>query len=259
MMSANFLSLALKNKYPNCELEAAGVHVGLPEGYQGSSEVGHLNMGAGRIVEQELKRMMDMIKDGTLFTAGPFKNAIDNCAGKKSALHLMGLVQDEGVHAHQDHLFAIMKHAKARGIKKVYIHFFSDGRDTPPRSSLGFIKETELKISEIGIGEIATLMGRYYAMDRSEKWELTDLAIRNVEHFERAKQVTAAQRAALDRALHSDQYWWASAEPWWSIEMIEAGAKELRDVVLSLSVSAATKRKAEELYKNILLSHFCSS
>ena len=108
----------------------------------------------------------------------------------------MGLVQDEGVHAHQDHLFAIMKHAKARGIKKVYIHFFSDGRDTPPRSSLGFIKETELKISEIGIGEIATLMGRYYAMDRSEKWELTDLAYNAIANAA-GRRADSAEKAVI--------------------------------------------------------------
>lgn len=162
--------------YPNTVLEAAGIYVGLPAGYQGSSEVGHLNMGAGRIVIQELKRIMDMIEDKSLFETPALKNAIENCISNNSSLHLMGLVQDEGVHAHQDHLYAIMKHAKEKGIKNIYVHFFSDGRDTPPRSALSFLKMLENKISEIGTGQIATLTGRYYAMDRGEKWNLTDMA-----------------------------------------------------------------------------------
>jgi 2,3-bisphosphoglycerate-independent phosphoglycerate mutase len=163
----------LKN-YPNTVLESSGVYVGLPAGYQGSSEVGHLNMGAGRIVVQELKRIMGMIEDKSLFETPAFKNAINNCLANNSSLHLMGLVQDEGVHAHQDHLYAIMKHAKEKGIKNVYVHFFSDGRDTPPRSALSFLKMLENKISEFQIGQIATLTGRYYTMDRGEKWSLTD-------------------------------------------------------------------------------------
>ncbi|MCX5783746.1 MAG: 2,3-bisphosphoglycerate-independent phosphoglycerate mutase, partial [Elusimicrobia bacterium] len=163
-------------KYPHTLLEACGVSVGLPQGYQGSSEVGHLNMGAGRIVVQELKRIMDLISDGSLFLAEPFKNAIDNCLEKNSTLHLMGLVQDEGVHAHEEHLFAIMRHARERDVKKLLIHFFSDGRDTPPQSAIEYVRKLENEIKEIGIGKIATLMGRYYAMDRSENWMLTDLA-----------------------------------------------------------------------------------
>lgn len=194
---------ALKKKYPNCALEAAGTAVGLPEGYQGSSEVGHLNMGAGRIVEQELKRIMDTIKDGTLFKSPPFKKAIDNCLAKNSTLHAMGLVQDEGVHAHQDHLFAIMRHAKEKGIKKIRIHFISDGRDTPPRSALGFMKEVELKISEIGVGEVATVMGRYYAMDRGEKWELVDKAYNALTRAEGIRVSTAQE--AITRAYSQDK------------------------------------------------------
>ncbi|MFH1619609.1 MAG: 2,3-bisphosphoglycerate-independent phosphoglycerate mutase [bacterium] len=184
---------ALKNKYPNCVLEAAGTAVGLPEGYQGSSEVGHLNMGAGRIVEQELKRIRDTIEDGTLFKSPPFKTAIGNCLKKNSALHVMGLVQDEGVHAHQDHLFAIMEHAKKNGVKKLYIHFFSDGRDTPPRSALSFLKEVELKTRETGFGEVATVMGRYYAMDRGEKWNLIDMAYNALTRAEGRKARTAEE------------------------------------------------------------------
>ena len=121
-------------QWPHTQIEASGEEVGLPAGYMGSSEVGHLNMGAGRIVVQELKRLKDTIEDGSLFKSTPFSAAIDNCVNNGKALHLMGLVQDEGVHAHQDHLFAIVKYAAEKGIKQVYIHVFADGRETIGRS-----------------------------------------------------------------------------------------------------------------------------
>ena len=163
-------------QYPHTQIEASGEQVGLPAGYMGSSEVGHLNMGAGRIVIQELKRLKDTIEDGSLFKSAPFAACIDNCVNNHKPLHIMGLVQDEGVHAHQDHLHAIMKYAAEKGIKQVYIHFFADGRDTPPKSSIGFIRTLEEKIKEYGVGQIATIQGRYYAMDRGEDWSLTDKA-----------------------------------------------------------------------------------
>jgi 2,3-bisphosphoglycerate-independent phosphoglycerate mutase len=155
-------------------------------------------MGAGRIVIQELKRIMDMIEDGTFFSRPALKAALDNCAAKGSALHLMGLVQDEGVHAHQDHMYAIMREAKKRGIKKVYIHFFADGRDTPPRSALSFLKMLEEVIKETGNSQVATIMGRYYAMDRGEKWALTDQAYNTITKAEGAKAASA--EAALTDA-----------------------------------------------------------
>ena len=163
-------------QYPHTQIEASGEQVGLPAGYMGSSEVGHLNMGAGRIVIQELKRLKDTIEDGSLFKSAPFAACIDNCVNNHKPLHIMGLVQDEGVHAHQDHLHAIMKYAAEKGIKQVYIHFFADGRDTPPKSSIGFIRTLEEKIKEYGVGQIATIQGRYYAMDRGEDWSLTNKA-----------------------------------------------------------------------------------
>ncbi|MBI4801313.1 MAG: 2,3-bisphosphoglycerate-independent phosphoglycerate mutase [Elusimicrobia bacterium] len=183
---------------PNTIIEAAGVSVGLPKGYQGSSEVGHLNMGAGRIVIQELKRIMDMIEDGTFFNCPALKNAIDNAVKNNSALHLLGLVQDEGVHAHQDHLYAIMRRAKKAGIKDIRIHFFSDGRDTPPRSALSFLKMLEEVIKEVPEAKIATIMGRYYAMDRGEKWALNDQAYNAIAKAEGAKAATADE--ALNNA-----------------------------------------------------------
>ena len=163
-------------QYPHTQIEASGEQVGLPAGYMGSSEVGHLNMGAGRIVIQELKRLKDTIEDGSLFKSAAFSACIDNCLKNNKPLHVMGLVQDEGVHAHQDHLFAILKYAAEKGIKNVYVHFFSDGRDTPPQSAVGFIRTLEDKMKEYGVGQIATIQGRYYAMDRGEAWSLTDKA-----------------------------------------------------------------------------------
>lgn len=163
-------------KYPHTLLTASGEGVGLPAGYMGSSEVGHLNMGAGRIVVQELKRLKDTIDDGSLFQAPAFKACIDNCVKTGAALHLMGLVQDEGVHAHQDHMFAIMDYAAKAGIKKVWLHFFGDGRDTPPRSDIGFARTLMEHAKKAGVGTAATIAGRYYNMDRSEDWALTDKA-----------------------------------------------------------------------------------
>lgn len=164
-------------KYPTTLLEPSGEAVGLPRGYQGSSEVGHLNMGAGRVVVQELKRLKDMIEGGTLFQSPALVAVMDNCVKNKKPLHLMGLIQDEGVHAHQDHLFAIMRHAKSLGVNEIYVHFFADGRDTPPRSALTYVKTLENEIKAIGAGKIATVIGRYYAMDRNESWNLVDVSL----------------------------------------------------------------------------------
>ncbi len=180
-------------QYPKTILESAGKVVGLPEGYQGSSEVGHLNMGAGRIVMQEVTRINEAMEQGYFFENHNFKNIINNCKKNNSALHLMGLVQDEGVHAHQDHLFKIMEYAKNANIKKLYIHFFSDGRDTPPRSALGFLHVLEEKIKEYQIGKVGTLMGRYYAMDRGENWQLTDQAYSALTNAEGIRDKTAQQ------------------------------------------------------------------
>jgi len=183
----------LLKQYPNTILEPAGEFVGLPKGYQGSSEVGHLNMGAGRIVIQELKRIMDMIEDGSFFKCPALRNAIDNAVRNGSTLHLMGLVQDEGVHAHQDHMYAIIRHAQKAGVKNIRIHFFADGRDTPPRSALSFLKMLEEVIEEIPSAKIATIMGRYYAMDRGEKWALNDQAYNAITKGEGAKAASAEE------------------------------------------------------------------
>ncbi len=167
----------LKSRYPWTLLDASGEPVGLPDGYQGSSEVGHLNMGAGRIVIQELKRIDDGLTDGTLFQVDEWKRLIDNWKNNNSQLHFLGLLQDEGVHAHQEHLFKIMRRARREFPEgRIVIHPFLDGRDTPPRSSAEYIAKLQKVMEEVGNCTIGTVMGRYYGMDRSKNWGLTDQA-----------------------------------------------------------------------------------
>ena len=164
-------------KYPWTLLDAAGEPVGLPQGYQGSSEVGHLNMGAGRIVIQELKRIDDGLSTGELFKSPKWITLIENWKGNKSRLHLLGLLQDEGVHAHQEHLFKIMRRARSEYPEgKIILHPFLDGRDTPPRSTLEYIAKLRTVMDEVKGCAIGTVMGRYYGMDRSRNWRLTDIA-----------------------------------------------------------------------------------
>ena len=168
---------ALKAKYPWSKIETSGEAVGLPNGFQGSSEVGHLNMGAGRIVIQELKRIDEGFKNGSLFKSEKWLNAIENWKKNDSQLHFMGLLQDEGVHAHMNHLFTMMREArKENPTGKIVIHPFLDGRDTPPRSCKGYIFELNKVMDEIGNCVVGTAMGRFYGMDRAENWTVTDKA-----------------------------------------------------------------------------------
>ena len=192
-----------RQRYPHTVLEAAGEAVGVPAGYQGSSEVGHLNMGSGRIVEQEIKRINDSLLQGDLYSSPMFREVADNCLRRQTSLHLMGLVQDEGVHAHQDHLYNLLARAREEGIRRVFIHFFADGRDTPPRSAPLFLRQLEEKIDQVGIGTIATIMGRYYAMDRSRNYALTDLAY---EALTRGIGIRMdSVESALERAYREDR------------------------------------------------------
>lgn len=158
-------------KYPHTKIFASGMYVGLPDGQMGNSEVGHTNIGAGRIVYQELTRITKAIRDGSFFENPTLKMAMENCKSKGTALHLMGLLSDGGVHSHNTHLYALVEMAKRYELEKVYIHCFLDGRDVPPSSGAGFVKELEAKLKDIGTGKIATVMGRYYAMDRDNRWE----------------------------------------------------------------------------------------
>lgn len=164
------------NRYPHTLITASGLGVGLPEGQMGNSEVGHLNLGAGRIIYQELTRITKSIEDGDFFENPAFLSGIKSAKDKGGALHLMGLLSDGGVHSHECHLYALLNLAKKQGLSKVYVHCFMDGRDTAPDSGLGHIKSLEAKIAELGVGKIATIMGRYYAMDRDNRWDRIEKA-----------------------------------------------------------------------------------
>ena len=162
---------ALWEAYPHALIAVSGEDVGLPDGQMGNSEVGHLNIGAGRIVYQELTRITKSIRDGDFYNNPAFLGAIANCKTHGSALHLYGLCSDGGVHSHTSHLYALVEHAKREGLSKVYIHCFMDGRDVPPTSGKGFVQELQQKLNEFSVGKIATVMGRYYAMDRDNRYE----------------------------------------------------------------------------------------
>ncbi len=156
---------------PNTIVHTSGMDVGLPEGQMGNSEVGHTNIGAGRIVYQELTRITKSIKDGDFFEKEEFLNAVENCKKNNSKLHLFGLLSDGGVHSHNTHLYGLLEFAKRNGLKDVFVHCFFDGRDVPPDSSKVYTEELEAKIAEIGVGKIASVMGRYYSMDRDNRWD----------------------------------------------------------------------------------------
>ena len=157
--------------FPGCRLSASGLDVGLPEGQMGNSEVGHTNMGAGRVVFQDLPHISRDIESGEFFKNPAYLEAMSNCREWGSALHLMGLLSDGGVHSHITHLFALLKMAKEQGLEKVYIHCFLDGRDVPPSSGKSYVEQLQAEIQKLGVGHIATVMGRYYAMDRDKRWD----------------------------------------------------------------------------------------
>ncbi|MBN1502724.1 2,3-bisphosphoglycerate-independent phosphoglycerate mutase [Candidatus Woesearchaeota archaeon] len=184
----------LMKNYPFTEICPVGECVGLPKGFQGSSEVGHLNMGAGRIVLQNLVRINKDIGSGRFFKNATLNNAFDFANKNNSYVHLMGLVQDEGVHAHQAHLYALLKLAKLRKHMKIYIHFFADGRDTPPQSAERYLKSLETQIKRYKTGKIVTLMGRYYSMDRDNRWDRTRLAFDAIA-FGKGRKVKSPKQA----------------------------------------------------------------
>ena len=167
---------SLMKEYPFVRGNASGMAVGLPEGQMGNSEVGHLNMGAGRIVYQELTRITKEIQDGTFFENPALLKAVENCKKNNSSLHLFGLLSDGGVHSHITHLFGLLELAKRNGLEKVYVHCFLDGRDTPPASGKGYAEELEAEMKKLGVGKIASVMGRYYAMDRDNNYDRVKLA-----------------------------------------------------------------------------------
>ncbi|HLK29388.1 MAG TPA: hypothetical protein VKT28_12475, partial [Puia sp.] len=166
---------SLYKKYPNTTLVTCGEAVGLPDGQMGNSEVGHLNLGAGRIVYQELQRINVAVRDGSFAKNEVLLGSIRYAKANNKAFHLLGLVSDGGVHSHINHLKAIVDICKNEGLQKVYVHAFTDGRDTDPKSGLGFIKELQEHLDKT-VGKIATVSGRYYAMDRDKRWERVKLA-----------------------------------------------------------------------------------
>ena len=157
--------------FPGCRLSASGLDVGLPEGQMGNSEVGNTNMGDGREVFQDLPHISSDIESGEFFKNPAYLEAMSNCREWGSALHLMGLLSDGGVHSHITHLFALLKMAKEQGLEKVYVHCFLDGRDVPPSSGKSYVEQLQAEIQKLGVGQIATVMGRYYAMDRDKRWD----------------------------------------------------------------------------------------
>ena len=181
---------------PGSALKASGLDVGLPAGQMGNSEVGHTNIGAGRVVFQDLPRITRAIEDGSFFENSELVAACENCKKHNTALHLMGLMSDGGVHSHNTHVWGLLELAKKFGIEKVYIHCFLDGRDVSPTSGEGFVGEAVAKCREIGVGEVATLMGRYFAMDRDNRWDRVEKAYRAIVFAEGNKTDDAAAAVA---------------------------------------------------------------
>ena len=191
----------LMEKYPHAQLHASGEYVGLPEGQMGNSEVGHLNLGAGRIVYQELTRINKAVKEDTLKENEALQNVMEACLKEQKALHLMGLVSPGGVHSHSRHLYGLLDMAAKKGLKDVFVHCFMDGRDVGPSTGLGFIQELEEKMQEIGVGKIATVSGRYYAMDRDNRWDRVEKAYRAMTEGigETATSATEAMQQSYDK------------------------------------------------------------
>ena len=190
----------LMKECPFVEGNASGMAVGLPEGQMGNSEVGHLNMGAGRIVYQELTRITKEIQDGDFFRNEALLHAMKNAKENGSALHLFGLLSDGGVHSHNTHLYGLLELAKREGLKKVYVHCFLDGRDTPPASGKDYIAALNEEMKKTGVGEIATVMGRYYAMDRDNRWDRVEMAYNAMVNGEGIKADSAVSAVAQSYA-----------------------------------------------------------
>ena len=196
----------LKKEFPYVEGQASGLFVGLPDGQMGNSEVGHMNMGAGRIVYQELTRITKAIEDGDFFENKALKEAVEHCKKENTALHFMGLVSSGGVHSHIGHIYGLLELAKRAGLKKVYLHAFLDGRDTPPDSGKSFLMDVEKKMQELGVGEIATISGRYYAMDRDKNYDRVEKAYRAMVDGtgEKASSVEEAIDASYAKKVYDE-------------------------------------------------------
>lgn len=190
----------LMSEYPNCLIHTSGLDVGLPEGTMGNSEVGHQNIGAGRIVPQESVRLSNTIKDGTFFENKEFAKMIDFIKAHKGKMHVMGLCSDIGVHSLLAHLYGLLELGKRNGLEQVYIHAFTDGRDSPPDSGAGYLEAIEKQAAKIGIGKIASVMGRFYAMDRDSRWDRVQKAYECLRYGKGLKAVNAAEAMAASYA-----------------------------------------------------------
>ncbi len=190
----------LSAAYPFTRLSASGEDVGLPDGQMGNSEVGHLNIGSGRIVYQDLTRISKAIKDKSFFANPVLLNCMQKVRERGASLHLMGLFSDGGVHSHLEHMFSLVELAKQQGVDRVYIHAFLDGRDVPPQSALGFVEQAEAQLKKIGLGEISTVSGRYYAMDRDNRWERVEKAYHNIVYRDQSVAPGAAPGIAASYA-----------------------------------------------------------
>ncbi|MDR0807203.1 MAG: 2,3-bisphosphoglycerate-independent phosphoglycerate mutase [Enterobacteriaceae bacterium] len=193
---------SLWKNYPHTLIAASGLDVGLPDGQMGNSEVGHVNLGAGRIVYQDLTRLDKEIKDGDFFTNTILTSAVDKAVAAGKAVHIMGLMSPGGVHSHEDHILAMIELASKRGAKAVYLHAFLDGRDTPPRSAASTLKRFTDKFAQLGTGRIASIIGRYYAMDRDNRWDRVQLAydlLTDAKGEFNAADAVSGLQAAYDR------------------------------------------------------------
>ena len=196
----------LKAEYPYVKGAASGLAVGLPDGQMGNSEVGHMNIGAGRIIYQELTRITKSIQDGDFFENAEMLEAIENCKKNNSDLHVWGLLSSGGVHSHNTHLYAILELCKKHNFENVYVHPFFDGRDTAPASGKGFLEELIAEMKKIGVGKVASLSGRYYAMDRDNRWDRVELAYKSLVTGEgvQAEDPVAAVQASYDKEVYDE-------------------------------------------------------
>src|SRR5208282_2092119 len=205
----NAIALARKPNYdrllkdfPNTLIHTFGPYVGLPEGQMGNSEVGHLNMGAGRIVQMDITRVDQLIASGEFFRQPLLLEAMER--GRSRQLHLIGLLSDGGVHSHIEHLFALLRMARENKVERIFVHCFMDGRDTPPESGIDFLRQLEQKMREFGAGQIASVIGRYYAMDRDNRWERIEKAYRAMVHGDAEAKFSdpiAAIRASYEKGV----------------------------------------------------------
>ncbi|MSO20603.1 MAG: 2,3-bisphosphoglycerate-independent phosphoglycerate mutase [Acidobacteria bacterium] len=191
----------LTRDYPHTLIHTSGPAVGLPEGQMGNSEVGHLNMGSGRIIHMNITRLDQMIQSGEFFKHPVLVNAM--LRGRERRLHLLGLLSDGGVHSRQEHLYALLRMARQSGVEKVFVHAFMDGRDTPPNNGIGYMEQLQKQLQTIGVGEVATVSGRYYAMDRDKRWERTARAYNAIVNGEGQKTTdpAAAIRASYEQGV----------------------------------------------------------